>query len=866
ARLLEMGNGPGGLVAHVGCGNGRLTAALQRAGAKLVHGLDASEANVTQARHSIASQGCYGKVSVAHWTGGRLPYADGIVDLLIVDEADLVSRAEAMRVLAPAGVWLQGGGQQWQREEKQLLQAADDWTQYLHDPTNNAVSGDDLVGPPESIRWIGDFRHLRHHNYLSSLSAMVSAGGRLFTIEDRGSRMSIDLPPRWRLVARNGFNGVILWEKGLESWANAKRGFRSGPLDVSRRLVATKDRVFVTLGYQSPVQALDATTGELQHTYEQTEGTEEILYDDGVLYLVVSKTAPNSRQTRHQVLAVDANSGTVQWENATNVARSILPQTLTLGPKQVFLHNGQAVVGLDRDTGKVAWQADVPQIERRPRWSAPTLVYHDGVVICGDRTTDYPPEWANNRTVNQWMMKHGGPARVDAFSATDGSRLWTARAAENFHAPVNVFVIDGLVWFGQSHVWWFGEAVRPTLSELGEDWYKEEPLLGRDPRTGEVKRQVHAGEVFTASHHHRCYRGKATDRFILMGRTGVEFIDVEGDMHRRHHWVRGACQYGILPANGLLYVPPHPCICYIESKLNGFFALSAERVPEAPQTEASRRLVKGEAYGGQSDEESSTAQWPTFRADAERSGFSSTRLSDQLRKHWKCSLGGRISSPVAGQGMVFVAAVDQHTVHALALDRGEKLWSFTAGGRVDSPPTYWQGRVYFGSADGCIYCLDAEDGQMAWRFQAAPRERLIPAHGQLESAWSVPGSVLVKNGTLYCFAGRSSYVDGGMYFVKLDALTGEPLLVKNKFQRDPETREQPPERGWEYGNNALELPGLLRDILSSQGDSLFLRQVHLSESGERRPDYATHLFNPHGFLSDSWWHRSYTMYGKRFYS
>ncbi|MFO7901306.1 MAG: PQQ-binding-like beta-propeller repeat protein [Pirellulaceae bacterium] len=866
ARLLDKARFQGGLVGHVGCGDGRLTAALHEAGARLVHGLDGSQENVTRARRHITAQGCYGKASVAYWPGDRLPYAGGVVDLLIVDGADLVGSSEAMRVLTPGGVLLERDGQRWRREEKPLSQETDDWTHYLHGPSNNAVSEDRLVGPPESIRWVGSFRHLRHHNYLSSVSAMVSAGGRLFTIEDQGSRMSMDLPARWRLVARNAFNGVVLWEKSLESWANAKRGFRSGPLDVSRRLVATDQRVFVTLGYQSPVQALDAATGEPVRAYEQTEGAEEILFDDGVLYLVVSKPIPKSKQSRKALLAVDAKSGAVKWENSEKAVQNTIAQTLTLGPNRVFLHNGQAVVGLDRDAGKVLWSADVERVERRPSWSAPTLVYHDGVVICGDRSMDYPVEWAENETVNRWMTRHGGPARVNAFSASDGGSLWTARAAENFHAPVNVFVIDDLVWFGQSHVWWFGEAVRPTLTELGEDWYKEEPLLGRDPHTGEVKRKVYAGETFTASHHHRCYRGKATDRFILMGRTGVEFIDVKGNTHRRQNWIRGACQYGILPANGLLYLPPHPCICYIESKLNGFYAVSAKKVPPEPETEASARLFKGQAHGGETTSETGSAEWPTFRADAARSGFSRARMAKTLEKRWKCGLGGRISSPVAGPDKVFVAAIDQHAIHALDLDRGERLWSFTAGGRIDSPPTYWRGHVYCGSADGFIYCLDAQDGQLAWRFQAAPRKRLIFAHGQLESAWPVPGSVLVKNGVLYCMAGRSSYIDGGMYFVKLDAVTGEPLLVKNKFQRDPETGKQPPERGWEFGNNALELPGLLRDILSSQGDSLFLRQVHLSEAGERRPGYATHLFNPHGFLSDSWWHRSYTMYGKRYYS
>ena len=33
-------------------------------------------------------------------------------------------------------------------------------------------------------------------------------------------------------------------------------------------------------------------------------------------------------------------------------------------------------------------------------------------------------------------------------------------------------------------------------------------------------------DLQTAGHHHRCYRDKATVRYILGGRTGVEFIEL----------------------------------------------------------------------------------------------------------------------------------------------------------------------------------------------------------------------------------------------------------------------------------------------------------------------------------------------------
>ena len=64
---------------------------------------------------------------------------------------------------------------------------------------------------------------------------------------------------------------------------------------------------------------------------------------------------------------------------------------------------------------------------------------------------------------------------------------------------------------------------------------------------------------------------------MLTSRTGIEFIDLKQEHWDLNHWVRGACLYGVMPANGLLYVPPHSCLCFSAAMYKGLNAFAAER-------------------------------------------------------------------------------------------------------------------------------------------------------------------------------------------------------------------------------------------------------------------------------------------------
>ena len=97
-QILGTADIQGGLIVHIGCGDGTVTAALHANDRCIVQGLDA---DVTAARQTIQSLGLYGKVTAEPWTGEHLPYVDNLVNLVVAGHLGKLPMQEVLRVLAP---------------------------------------------------------------------------------------------------------------------------------------------------------------------------------------------------------------------------------------------------------------------------------------------------------------------------------------------------------------------------------------------------------------------------------------------------------------------------------------------------------------------------------------------------------------------------------------------------------------------------------------------------------------------------------------------------------------------------------------------------------------------------------------------
>ena len=827
-EILESSGVKGGLVVHVGCADPASLMALRASDSYLVHGLDVDAVKVSKARKHIESNRLYGPVSVDTFDGKNLPYADNLVNLVVARELGNVSKEEVMRVLVPGGVAYANG----RKTIKQAAADTDEWTHYLHKADNNAVSSDSQVAPPKHLRWDAGPRWSRSHETDMSMTAMVSANGKLFYLIDDGPIGIHEtpvtglrrLPDKSSLVARDAYNGLILWKRPVPDWGTRsyksdrlKWGDRdmmfSSPAMLPRRLVASGDRLYVTLGFNAPLSELDAVTGETLRTFAGTSDTQEILLSDRTLFLHIRDAEKVS-----SVVALDLADGKVKWQHKAGL---ISPVTLAVARNRAAYCNGKELVVLNTAVGSELWRAAIssgPAPVKDIAYDNSVVVLHDNIVICASR-------------------------QVKAFSVEDGKQLWEKSGRfSTFRGKPDVFIAGGLLWLGSN------------------------TDQGLDVTTGEVVKTLNTSGLFTDGHHTRCYRARATDNYLLWSKRGVEFMDIADQNHSKNDWVRSTCRYGVMPANGLLYTAPTPCFCYPGVKKNGFNAFSAEdgsvadvrRKEQVPEKgPAFDRIVKGENI--------SPEDWPTYRHDNARSGYVRTVVPARLEESWQVQLAGRVSPPAAADGKLYVSEKDTHTIHCIDADSGKPVWRFVAGGSVDSPPTIHGGRVIFGCTDGRVYCLDANDGQIAWSFQAAPFEKRIISYGKLQSSWPVRGSVLVENEIVYFAAGISSFLDGGIYIYGLDVSSGE-IVHRARLDNTDESLKDAKTR-------AHDMDGAKNDILVSNDNRIFLTQNVLDMSlqkieAKRIGRYGAletdlHLVASGGFLDDSGFDRLYWMHAKR---
>ncbi len=112
-----------------------------------------------------------------------------------------------------------------------------------------------------------------------------------------------------------------------------------------------------------------------------------------------------------------------------------------------------------------------------------------------------------------------------------------------------------------------------------------------------------------------------------------------------------------------------------------------------------------------------TDPWSLWRSDSENSGTGQSGPSN-LNVRWTFTAGGGVvSTPTISYGRMYVGSQDKN-VYCLDAEDGKLLWSYATESRIKSSAAVVNGKVYVGPDDGYVYCLDAFDGSQIWKSYA----------------------------------------------------------------------------------------------------------------------------------------------------
>ncbi len=190
--------------------------------------------------------------------------------------------------------------------------------------------------------------------------------------------------------------------------------------------------------------------------------------------------------------------------------------------------------------------------------------------------------------------------------------------------------------------------------------------------------------------------------------------------------------------------------------------------------------------------------WSTYRHDNRRSAITSESVKFPLKELWTYSSSIPPQTAWSGpakwdsyanlinlksmrdfdpvyytivvENRVFWGSSVDDAVHCARLSDGKEQWAYCTDGPVRVAPSWYEGKVYFGSDDGYAYCVNADNGKLVWSYKPSPESKKIPSDGKLISPWPCRTGAFVQNGIVYFAASLLPWEDS--YLCAVDAKTG----------------------------------------------------------------------------------------------
>lgn len=741
------------------------------------HDADAAQAAAATAdRAGLLGRSLY----VMEADGPALPLADGLANLVLVDDAtdatlSQLNAAELARVAAPETgcvavgapkpgklskgklvAWAAALGKDWTITDgtaglfavfhKPVTPGTDTWPMRRHGADANFASADTVCRWPLLTQWTAKPLFAGNPVTLEGAGYLVQVSCRADGVPSSGNILRV----------RDANNGLLRWERKLSDGD-------CGALSRNSDMCIIGDQLLI----------LDSD-GPHVRRLALADGSDRGVIDGAALGTQLKWIAPRGTQL---LLMAGVND---PWYETTETWKYWIASWDQWQKNGSIPGRGKTLAAIEQASGKIVWRHDeVDAVFDESMIAAQgDRVYaylRDGRLLCLDANTGAQC-WCSDAVKGLFGFKqefddrgnlggvivNNGVVMINEVGSSFGNHDKTGLAVCDAADGKLLWKMDGGVnaVIAGDHVYiklaWGGGSIRQL-------------------RTGADIRPFQSGNgcgQFTISPN------------LVVGQWGVLLNRAMPDGDRKVvdlDFLKSACLNGSQIANGMYYQPSVQCRC------PGSYGNSA-RVPvgtvwsEKPEADAGRLRRGGTAMGATAP---SPADWATGNADVSRRGSSAALVAATGTLLWQHALAAPFNNPSKGtagcqtsyeapqaavvDNRVYSGSLDG-AVRCLDLRTGKLLWTRYLGGPISATPTLTLERVYIGAWDGNVYCLDAGDGHELWRFRAAPKTRLIQLYGHLSSTWPVTGGVLVQGGNAYSAA--CGLPADGYAVMALNAVTG----------------------------------------------------------------------------------------------
>ena len=532
------------------------------------------------------------------------------------------SDEEIIRVLRPLGVALvkQNNGS-WQQIIKPQNPLHGDWTHYEHNAASDNFSPDEVVGPSRSVRWLdGDTSY-------DDLLQMRSINGIHVTVARYKGKSLGRHGLEGVITARDAFSGAVLWT-------------RPGFLGASRwSFFVDEERVYLLAGYGNITIArnrneLGANKWSVR-AFDLRTGADVMTYKNGLQGMIMNAKGKRKGKGKPDPIM------------HASVANGKMLQCFD-----------DRIALLDVATGERLWDAQAPAGQEWlfPRMSGEVLVVGRGKKKKVSR--GYLP---------QTPVLTG--EAVDAFNLTSGEKLWTFANED----PEFIWVTH--LTLNQTHMAMLRNRPRRDATEPKAGSYEQDMVSVHDITSGEELWRVEENEPQlrfrpVKQGGHFCRLSLDDERVWVTGPSGAMGYALADRTDRKPRYgsrnfhcassvmtpkwsvgsqyfvsvddwtkmfftnaYRGRCDFGPLPANGLVYnFSGKTCLC--AAFLRSYAAYAEDRFP-AEAWDGERRLLTKATPAATRE---TPQAWPIWRHDPIRSNWTDNVIAEDAELDWHVEL------------------------------------------------------------------------------------------------------------------------------------------------------------------------------------------------------------------------------------